>query len=68
LNDTYGHHAGDAVLQRFATLLAQMLRRSDVGLPPWRRGIRGRPPDIDANGAQAMLSLLPEQCSMLCGT
>ncbi len=30
LNDTYGHHAGDLTLQRFATLLQQTMRRSDV--------------------------------------
>ncbi|MFN3713253.1 MAG: diguanylate cyclase [Alcanivoracaceae bacterium] len=30
VNDRHGHHAGDAILQRFADLARQTLRRSDV--------------------------------------
>ncbi len=60
LNDTYGHHAGDAVLQRFATLLAQMLRRSDVVCRHGGEEFVAVMPDIDADGAQAMLTRLLE--------
>jgi len=60
LNDTYGHHAGDAVLQRFATLLAQMLRRSDVVCRHGGEEFVAVMPDIDADGAQAMLGRLLE--------
>ncbi len=60
LNDTYGHHAGDAVLQRFATLLAQMLRRSDVVCRHGGEEFVAVMPDIDANGAQTMLTRLLE--------
>jgi len=60
LNDTYGHHAGDAVLQRFSTLLTQMLRRSDVVCRHGGEEFVALMPDIDADGAQAMLSRLLE--------
>jgi len=60
LNDTYGHHAGDAVLQRFATLLAQMLRRSDVVCRHGGEEFVAVMPDIDASGAQTMLTRLLE--------
>ena len=60
LNDTYGHHAGDTVLQRFATLLAQMLRRSDVVCRHGGEEFVAVMPDIDADGAQAMLTRLLE--------
>ncbi len=58
LNDTFGHHAGDAVLQRFAGLLAQMLRRSDVVCRHGGEEFVVVMPDLDAQGAQAMLSRL----------
>ncbi len=60
LNDTYGHHAGDQVLQRFAGLLAQMLRRSDVVCRHGGEEFVAVMPDIDADGAQAMLGRLLE--------
>jgi diguanylate cyclase (GGDEF)-like protein len=58
LNDTYGHSAGDAVLQRFACLLAQMLRRSDVVCRHGGEEFVAVMPDIDADGAQTMLTRL----------
>lgn len=60
LNDTYGHAAGDAVLQRFSTLLEQMLRRSDVVVRHGGEEFVAVMPDIDAEGAQAMLNRLLE--------
>jgi diguanylate cyclase (GGDEF)-like protein len=60
LNDTYGHHAGDLVLQRFSTLLTQMLRRSDVICRHGGEEFVAVMPDIDAEGAQAMLLRLQE--------
>lgn len=60
LNDTYGHAAGDAVLQRFSTLLAHMLRRSDVVVRYGGEEFVAVMPDIDAEGAQAMLARLLE--------
>ena len=58
LNDTYGHAAGDAVLQRFASLLAHMLRRSDVVCRHGGEEFVAVMPDIDADGAQTMLTRL----------
>jgi diguanylate cyclase (GGDEF)-like protein len=58
LNDTYGHHAGDAVLQRFATLLQQMFRRSDVVCRHGGEEFVAVMPDIDGEGAEAMLTRL----------
>ncbi len=58
LNDTYGHQAGDLVLQRFAALLTQMLRRSDVVCRHGGEEFVAVMPDIDAEGAQSMLSRL----------
>jgi len=60
LNDTYGHAAGDAVLQRFAALLAAALRRSDVACRHGGEEFVALMPDIDASGAQAMLDRLLE--------
>lgn len=58
LNDTYGHQAGDLVLQRFATLLRQMLRSSDVVCRHGGEEFVAVMPDIDGEGAQAMLGRL----------
>ncbi len=60
LNDTYGHHAGDAVLKRFSTLLQQMFRRSDVVCRHGGEEFVAVMPDIDGNGAETMLNRLLE--------
>ncbi len=60
LNDTYGHQAGDLVLQRFATLLTQMLRRSDVVCRHGGEEFVAVMPDISADGAEVMLGRLLE--------
>jgi len=60
LNDTYGHQAGDAELQRFAGLLPQLLRRSDVICRHGGEEFVAVMPDIDADGAAAVLSRLLE--------
>jgi len=65
LNDTCGHAAGDLVLQRFSALLREMLRKSDV---PCRHGgeeFVAVMPDIDAEGAHAMLTRLLDTFSAL---
>ena len=58
LNDTFGHHAGDAVLQRFASLLSEMLRRSDVVNRHGGEEFVAVMPDLDASGAHVVLSRL----------
>lgn len=60
LNDTYGHGAGDAVLQRFAALFAAALRKSDVISRHGGEEFVALLPDIDGPGAQAMLDRLLE--------
>jgi diguanylate cyclase (GGDEF)-like protein len=60
LNDTYGHHAGDLVLQRFSALLTEMLRRSDVVCRHGGEEFVAVMPDIDVEGAQLMLGRLLE--------
>jgi len=60
LNDTYGHHAGDLVLQRFSQLLTQTLRRSDVVCRHGGEEFVAVMPDIDTDGAQAVISRLLE--------
>jgi diguanylate cyclase (GGDEF)-like protein len=60
LNDTYGHQAGDLVLQRFATLLTQILRRSDVICRHGGEEFVAVMPDIDVDGAQAVLARVLE--------
>lgn len=61
LNDTFGHQAGDAVLQRFATLLSQVLRRSDVICRHGGEEFVAVMPDIDADGADAVLCRLLDE-------
>jgi diguanylate cyclase (GGDEF)-like protein len=58
LNDTYGHTAGDAVLQRFANLLQRTLRRSDVACRHGGEEFVAVMPDIDIDGARAVLERL----------
>jgi diguanylate cyclase (GGDEF)-like protein len=58
LNDTYGHQAGDQVLRRFADLLRQMLRRSDILCRYGGEEFVAVMPDLDADGAQAVLARL----------
>lgn len=60
LNDTYGHAAGDLVLQRFARLLMQMLRRSDVVCRHGGEEFVVLMPDLDGNAAEAVLTRLLE--------
>jgi len=58
LNDTYGHHAGDIVLQRFSNLLTEMLRRSDVVCRHGGEEFVAVMPDIDIEGAEVVISRL----------
>jgi len=60
LNDTYGHQAGDLVLERFSKLLRQMLRRSDVVCRHGGEEFVALMPDIDTTGAHMMLTRLLE--------
>lgn len=60
LNDTYGHQAGDLVLQRFSSLLKQMLRRSDVVCRHGGEEFVAVMPDIDSDDAHDMLARLLE--------
>ena len=58
LNDTYGHHAGDLVLQRFSTLLTQTLRRSDVVCRHGGEEFVAVMPDIETAGAELVMNRL----------
>jgi diguanylate cyclase (GGDEF)-like protein len=58
LNDTYGHQAGDLVLQRFSALLTQMLRRSDVICRHGGEEFVAVMPDIDTEGAEIVINRL----------
>ena len=60
LNDTYGHQAGDLVLQRFSALLAQTVRRSDVVCRHGGEEFVAVMPDIDGAGAELMINRLLE--------
>ena len=61
LNDTFGHQAGDTVLQRFAALLPKILRRSDVICRHGGEEFVAVMPDIDADGADAVLNRLLDE-------
>lgn len=65
LNDTYGHQAGDLVLQRFANLLRQMLRRSDVVCRHGGEEFVAVMPDLSGDDAQALLARLLESFQSL---
>jgi len=65
LNDTCGHAAGDLVLQRFSGLLREMLRKSDVLCRHGGEEFVAVMPDIDAEGAHAMLTRLLDTFSTL---
>jgi diguanylate cyclase (GGDEF)-like protein len=61
LNDTFGHQAGDTVLQRFAALMPKVLRRSDVICRHGGEEFVAVMPDIDADGADAVLCRLLDE-------
>lgn len=58
LNDTHGHHVGDLVLQRFATLLRSTLRRSDIICRFGGEEFVAVMPDLDAEAAEKVLERL----------
>ncbi len=60
LNDTYGHPAGDMVLQHFSALITQMLRRSDVVCRHGGEEFVVVLPSVDAAGAELLLKRLLE--------
>ncbi|MCE2917617.1 MAG: diguanylate cyclase [Rubrivivax sp.] len=62
INDTFGHQAGDAVLRRFAHLLHQVLRKSDVIIRHGGEEFVALMPEITAEGAAAVLARLQEAC------
>jgi diguanylate cyclase (GGDEF)-like protein len=62
LNDTFGHAAGDGVLKRFAQLLQDMLRKSDVIVRHGGEEFVALMPEISADGAAAVLARLQEAC------
>jgi diguanylate cyclase (GGDEF)-like protein len=62
LNDTFGHAAGDSVLRRFAQLLQDVLRKSDVIVRHGGEEFVALMPEITAEGAAAVLSRLQEAC------
>lgn len=62
VNDTFGHQTGDAVLQRFAQLLAQTLRRSDVICRHGGEEFVALMPDVELDGAHATLERLQAAC------
>ena len=65
LNETYGHQAGDLMLERFSKLLSQMMRRSDVVCRHGGEEFVALMPDIDTTGAHMMLTRLLESLQSL---
>lgn len=65
LNDTYGHQAGDQVLRRFAALLKETLRKSDILVRYGGEEFVAVMPDLDADQAQAVLARLLESLQQL---
>ncbi len=65
LNDTCGHAAGDLVLQRFAALLTETLRRSDVICRHGGEEFVAVMPDTQADEAEAVMQRLLETFSVL---
>lgn len=65
LNDTYGHQAGDHVLRRFAALLKETLRKSDILCRYGGEEFVAVMPDLDADQAQAVLSRLLQALQQL---
>jgi diguanylate cyclase (GGDEF)-like protein len=61
LNDTYGHAAGDAMLQRFATLLQSQLRRSDVLCRYGGEEFVVVMPDVDLDAAATTITRVLEE-------
>jgi two-component system cell cycle response regulator len=65
LNDTCGHAAGDLVLQRFAALMAETLRRSDVICRHGGEEFVAVMPDTPADEADAVMERLLASYSTL---
>ena len=65
INDTYGHAAGDAVLQRFGSLLGATLRRSDLVCRHGGEEFVALMPETDGDAAQALLARLLEEFQQL---
>ena len=58
VNDTYGHEAGDAVLQRLAHTLQRRLRTSDIIARVGGEEFVALLPDTDLDGANAIAQTL----------
>jgi len=65
INDTYGHAAGDAVLQRLAELLRHALRRQDVAARWGGEEFILLLPDTDCSGARHVAETIRRQTAAL---
>jgi diguanylate cyclase (GGDEF)-like protein len=65
LNDTYGHQAGDQVLRRFAALMKDTLRKSDILCRYGGEEFVAVMPDMDADQAEAVLARLLQSLQQL---